>query len=99
MAAGEAASRANFGERPGGLRVSRIAPGRRRASRPREDRRPPMYVARFSYELLPINRQRGIEFIQREIEAARKNKLNARRFDLALDEFDATLAVDWQQLI
>lgn len=37
-----------------------------------------MYVARFSYELLPVNRQRGIEFIQREVEAARKNKLNAR---------------------
>jgi hypothetical protein len=37
-----------------------------------------MYVARFSYELLPVNRQRAIEFIQREVEAARKNKLNAR---------------------
>ena len=37
-----------------------------------------MYVARFSYELLPVNRQRGIEFIQREVETARKNKLNAR---------------------
>jgi hypothetical protein len=37
-----------------------------------------MYVARFSYEFLPVNRQRAIEFIQREIAAARKNKLNAR---------------------
>ena len=37
-----------------------------------------MYVARFSYEFLPVHRQRAIEFIQREVDAARKNKLNAR---------------------
>jgi hypothetical protein len=37
-----------------------------------------MYVARFSYELLPLNRQRAIEFIHREVEAARKNGLTAR---------------------
>jgi len=37
-----------------------------------------MYLARFSYDVLPINRQRAIEFIQREVEAARSNGLNAR---------------------
>jgi hypothetical protein len=37
-----------------------------------------MYVARFSYELLPVNRQRAIEFIHREVDAARKSGLNAR---------------------
>ena len=37
-----------------------------------------MYLARFSYDLLPVNRQRGIDFIRREVEAARGNGLNAR---------------------
>jgi hypothetical protein len=37
-----------------------------------------MYLARFSYDVLPVNRQRAIEFIHREIEAARGKKLNAR---------------------
>lgn len=37
-----------------------------------------MYVARFSYDVLPVNRQQAIEFIQREIESARKKKLKAR---------------------
>jgi hypothetical protein len=37
-----------------------------------------MYLARFSYDLLPINRQRGLDFIRREVEAARSNGLNAR---------------------
>ncbi|HZT89940.1 MAG TPA: hypothetical protein VFA12_18360 [Stellaceae bacterium] len=37
-----------------------------------------MYLARFSYDVLPINRQRAIEFIQREVEAARDNGLTAR---------------------
>lgn len=37
-----------------------------------------MYLARFSYDVLPVNRQRAIEFIRREVEAARNNKLNAR---------------------
>jgi hypothetical protein len=37
-----------------------------------------MYIARFSYDVLPVNRQQAIEFIQREIEAARKKKLKAR---------------------
>jgi hypothetical protein len=34
--------------------------------------------ARFSYDVLPVNRQRAIEFIRREIEAARGKQLNAR---------------------
>ena len=37
-----------------------------------------MYLARFSYDLLPVNRQRAIDFIRREIDAARSNGLNAR---------------------
>ena len=37
-----------------------------------------MYLARFSYEFLPVNRQRAIEFIRREVEAASRNGLNAR---------------------
>ena len=37
-----------------------------------------MYLARFCYDVLPVNRQRAIEFIHREMEAARANRLNAR---------------------
>jgi hypothetical protein len=37
-----------------------------------------MYLARFSYDVLPVNRQRAIEFILREVEAARQKDLNAR---------------------
>jgi hypothetical protein len=37
-----------------------------------------MYLARFSYDVLPVNRQRAIEFIRREVEAARGRGLNAR---------------------
>ena len=37
-----------------------------------------MYLARFSYDVLPINRRRAIDFIRREVEAARGNGLNAR---------------------
>ncbi|MFL5530839.1 MAG: hypothetical protein ACJ8BC_02525 [Gemmatimonadales bacterium] len=37
-----------------------------------------MYLARFSYDVLPINRQHAIDFIGREVEAARSNGLNAR---------------------
>ncbi len=37
-----------------------------------------MYVARFSYDVAPVNRQRAIEFIQREVEAAARKKLTAR---------------------
>ena len=37
-----------------------------------------MYLARFSYDVLPINRQRAIDFIRREVEAARQAGLSAR---------------------
>src|SRR6266700_5390866 len=37
-----------------------------------------MYLARFSYDVLPVNRKRAIDFIRREVEAARSNRLNAR---------------------
>ena len=37
-----------------------------------------MYLARFSYDVLPANRQRAIEFIRREVEAARREGRNAR---------------------
>jgi hypothetical protein len=37
-----------------------------------------MYLARFSYDLLPINRERAIDFIRREVEAAQREGLNAR---------------------
>ena len=37
-----------------------------------------MYLARFSYDVLPVNRQRAIDFIRREVQAARGKNLNAR---------------------
>ena len=37
-----------------------------------------MYVARFSYHVLPVNRQRAIDFIHREVDAATRRNLNAR---------------------
>jgi hypothetical protein len=37
-----------------------------------------MYLARFSYDVLPVNRDRAIEFIRREVEAAKWKELNAR---------------------
>ena len=37
-----------------------------------------MYIARFSYSVLPANRQRAIDFIHREVEAAEKKELRAR---------------------
>ena len=37
-----------------------------------------MFLARFSYDVLPINRQRAIDFIRREVEAPRGNGLNSR---------------------
>jgi hypothetical protein len=32
----------------------------------------------FSYDVLPVNRQRALDFIRREVEASRGNGLNAR---------------------
>jgi hypothetical protein len=37
-----------------------------------------MYVARFSYDLLPSNRQLRIDFVRKEVETAFSNGLNAR---------------------
>jgi hypothetical protein len=37
-----------------------------------------MYLARFSYEVLPANRQRAIDLIRREVEVARRDGRNAR---------------------
>ena len=37
-----------------------------------------MYVARFSYSVLPVNRDRAIDFIRREVVAAQGNQLQAR---------------------
>ena len=37
-----------------------------------------MYIARFSYAVLPLNRQRAIDFIHREVEAAQRKQLTAR---------------------
>jgi hypothetical protein len=37
-----------------------------------------MFLARFSYDILPTNRHRALELIHREIDAARKKGLNAR---------------------
>lgn len=37
-----------------------------------------MYIARFSYAVLPVNRQRAIDFIRREVAAAQHRQLDAR---------------------
>jgi hypothetical protein len=37
-----------------------------------------MYIARFSYFVLPINRERAMQFIHREVEAAAGKQLKAR---------------------
>jgi hypothetical protein len=37
-----------------------------------------MYLARFSYDVLPVDRQRAIDFIGREVAAARGKGLAAR---------------------
>ena len=37
-----------------------------------------MYLARFSYDVLPVDRQRAVEFIKREVQAARARDLKAR---------------------
>ena len=37
-----------------------------------------MYLARFCYDVLPANRGRAIDFIRREVEAARRENLEAR---------------------
>jgi hypothetical protein len=37
-----------------------------------------MYLARFSYDVLPVNRQRALDFVRREVAAARDKGLKAR---------------------
>lgn len=37
-----------------------------------------MYVARFSYDVMPIDREQAMAFINREVEAARAAGLTAR---------------------
>jgi hypothetical protein len=37
-----------------------------------------MYLARFSYDVLPFYRQRAIDLIRREVEAARQDGFDAR---------------------
>ena len=37
-----------------------------------------MFLARFCYDVLPANRNRAMELIRREVEAARTKGLNAR---------------------
>ena len=37
-----------------------------------------MYLARFSYDVLPVNRRRAIDFIERVVKSASSNGLNAR---------------------
>lgn len=37
-----------------------------------------MYLARFSYDVRPVDRQRAMEFIRREVAAAQGNGLAAR---------------------
>ncbi|MBV8777518.1 MAG: hypothetical protein JO258_10010 [Alphaproteobacteria bacterium] len=62
-----------------------------------------MYLARFSYELLPVNRQQALDFIRREVEAATRKGKTARllvpltrgpggspalQFEIVLDSLD-----------
>lgn len=37
-----------------------------------------MYLARFSYDVSPVNRKSALDFIKRELEAARTQGLRAR---------------------
>ena len=37
-----------------------------------------MYLVRFSYDVLPVNRQQAIDLVRREVEAARNGGTNAR---------------------
>src|SRR5262249_37467018 len=37
-----------------------------------------MYVARVSYDVLPVNRQQALDFIRRELQAAQQGGLNGR---------------------
>lgn len=62
-----------------------------------------MYLARFSYDVLPVDRERAVELIRREVRAAQERGLNARllvpltrgvdggpalQFEVELDDLD-----------
>jgi hypothetical protein len=55
--------------------ISRAGPPGRKCQQKQESA---MYLARFSYDVTPVNRQRAIHFILREVKAARQAGLNAR---------------------
>ena len=38
----------------------------------------PMYLARFSYDVAPANRERALKSMRQELDAARKKGLDAR---------------------
>ena len=44
-----------------------------------------MYLARFSYDVLPVNRQRAVDFIKREVQAARTSSLRKKVFRGGID--------------
>lgn len=55
-----------------------------------------MYLARFSYDVLPVNRGRAMEFIQQEVKSARSKGLNARLLvPLTRGERGAALQFEW----
>jgi hypothetical protein len=37
-----------------------------------------MYLARFSYDVLPVNRTKAVELIRREVQSSAGNSMNAR---------------------
>lgn len=37
-----------------------------------------MYIARFSYAVMPVNRRKAIDYIHREVEAATRQSLKSR---------------------
>jgi hypothetical protein len=56
-----------------------------------------MYLARFSYDVLPANRERALDLVRREVEACRRDGRNARtrahggaalQFEVELDGLD-----------
>jgi hypothetical protein len=47
-----------------------------------------MYFARFSYDVLPANRQKAIEFIRREVGAAREQGLAEKAVGVSVSAGD-----------
>ena len=52
-----------------------------------------MYLARFSYDVLPANRQRALDFIRREVEAATAAGLTINRSQVVLETPIKTLGL------